>query len=157
MAFRSRSYKVGRFGNIVTTGQVLKPNQPAFRVRGSGSHPLSATAVIPWTVEDYDIGSNFDLANNRFVAPVDGVYYFSHLNLAGANGNFENDVGLYINGTYENGTRSREDTGSSYWNTYNITAVLELSANDYVDLRVITNQVYHNSVTWTAFQGYLVG
>ena len=156
MAFRTRSYKVGRLGNIVTSGQILKPNQPAFRVRGSGSHP-KGTGVIPWTAEDYDIGSNFDLANNRFVAPEDGVYYFSHLNLAGANGNLNNDVGLYTNGVFQNGTRSREDTGSSNWNTYNIVAVLELSENDQVDIRVISNQVYHNSVTWTSFQGYLVG
>lgn len=156
MAFRSRSYKLTRLGNIVTAGRVRKTGQPAFRVTANAA-TTAQTGTIPWDTEYYDIGGNFDLANNRFVAPVDGLYNFEHQNLAGSNGNLNNDIGIYVNGAFRSGTRVREDTGSSNWNTYVTFALLDLNENDYVDVRVITGQVYNNSFTWICFQGYLVG
>jgi len=156
MAFRARSYKVGRLGNIITSGQVRKTGQPAFRATAD-NETNAQTGTFVWTTENYDVGGDFDLANNRFVAPVDGVYLFHHHSLAGSNGNVNNDVGFYVNGTFQSGTRVREDTGSSNWNTYVMVALLDLSANDQVDVRVIAGQVYNNSVTWAVFEGYLVG
>lgn len=36
----------------------------------------SVGALVTWDVESFDEGGNFDLANNKFVAPVDGIYFF---------------------------------------------------------------------------------
>ena len=156
MAFRSRSYKLTRLGNIVTSGQVQKTGQPAFRVTADAA-TNGQTGTITWDTEYYDIGSNFDLTNNRFVAPVDGVYNFEHQNLAGSNGTVDNDIAFYVNGSFRSGTRVRQNNASSNWNTYVISALLDLNENDYVDVRVINGQVYNNSITWICFQGYLVG
>ena len=156
MAFRSRSYKLTRLGNIITSGQVQKTGQPAFRV-SSDAATNGQTGTITWGTEYYDIGGNFNLATNRFVAPVDGLYNFEHQDLAGNNGNVNNDIGIYVNGVFRSGTRVREDTGSSNWNTYVTFGLLDLNENDYVDVRVITGQVYNNSTHWIVFQGYLVG
>jgi hypothetical protein len=141
--------------NISSAGIVTKPNHPAFRVT-SNSGTNAQTGTIPWDTVDYDRNSDFDTTNNRFVAPVDGIYYFSHNNLAGNNGNLNNDLAYYVNGTIVLGTRIRQDEDSSNWNSYQLTAVLQLSASDYVDIRTLVGQVYNSSATWTAWQGFLV-
>lgn len=36
-----------------------------------------ASAVIDYGTITFDLGDNFDLANNEYVAPLDGIYHFS--------------------------------------------------------------------------------
>lgn len=139
---------------INANGYVTKPNQCYFRVR-TNTGSTAQTGLIPWTEEVVDIGNNF--ASNQFTAPVDGNYFFAHNNLAGANGNVNNDVSLYVNGVAEGGTRVREDSGTANWVSYQIVAILNLSANDVVDVRVTAGAVYAASTTWTSFYGYLLG
>jgi hypothetical protein len=33
--------------------------------------------TIPFTAAEWDVNSDFDLANNKFVCPVDGTYHFT--------------------------------------------------------------------------------
>lgn len=157
MAFRSRSKKIGRNGNITTGGQVQKAGLPAFRALGYNA-TTTQTGTVVFNTESFDSGGDFDLANNRFVAPVDGIYLFWFQGLAGNNGaNIDNDLAFYINGTVQTGCRVREDGPNANWNSIRTQANFELSANDQVDVRVTAGAVYNNHNIWTSFQGFLIG
>ena len=146
MAFRSRSKKIGRDGSITTIGQIQKSGHPAFRATGD-NNTNTQTGTIVLTTEVFDTGGDFDLANNRFVAPVDGIYLFWLQGIAGNNGaNVDNDLAFYINGTVQHGSRVREDGANANWNSIRAQANFELSANDQVGVR-LTNAgaVYNNS------------
>ena len=66
---------------IDNTGAVTKPLQPAFHVHknGSGNNvanlAVNSDVQISWVAEQFDQNSDFDLTNNRFVAPVTGKYF----------------------------------------------------------------------------------
>jgi hypothetical protein len=64
------------------TGAVTKPLQPSFYAWSSGVQNFSTGAAteITWTTERFDTNADFDLAGERFTAPVAGVYLF-HVNL----------------------------------------------------------------------------
>lgn len=157
MAFRSRSKKIGRNGNITTPGQIRKSGHPAFKVRSNNS-TATQTGTWVWTVEDFDQGGDFDLTNNRFTAPVDGLYFFSFNVIMGSSGSgTNNDIGYYQNGAFVTGTRMREDGNNTNYNGKTGVAILELDQDDYIDVRIITGSGYNNSTQYSGFYGYLVG
>ena len=57
---------------------ILKPLQPMFDVNATASQSLSSSTItkITFDNENNDINSDFDLSNNKFIAPVAGVYFF---------------------------------------------------------------------------------
>ena len=63
---------------IDATGAVTMPAQPAFQAHKNGSDQSNLAVgndvSITWTHEAFDQNSDFDLSNNRFVAPVTGKY-----------------------------------------------------------------------------------
>ena len=136
-------------------GSVTKPNTPYFHVGKNGVATIAAGNVIVFNVVNHNIQNCYNSSNGRFTAPVDGRYLIVHQNIAGNNGNVNNDVYLRINGS--NWSYSREDSGSSNWVTYTHTQILNLNKNDYVDMYVNTGQVYGNNSNWCTFMGYLLG
>ena len=134
-------------------GIVRHPKVPAFMVRNStNSGAFSAEARATWNVTILNNGSHFDMSNNVFTAPVDGIYSFSCMMLS------QNNTRLFhnfrVNNTIVEGTRSESYSGTSY-QTNTITMVYSLSANDYVDVYVRNNQGYGG--IYTNFNGFLVG
>jgi hypothetical protein len=57
-------------------GLILKPLQPMFDVSATASQSLSSGTItkITFDTENADINSDFDLSNNKFIAPVAGKY-----------------------------------------------------------------------------------
>jgi hypothetical protein len=65
--------------NIDATGAVTKPLQPAFSVNKNDTAQSNFAAgasevTVTFSAARFDQGSDFDLSNNRFVAPVTGKY-----------------------------------------------------------------------------------
>ena len=66
---------------IDANGHITKPLQSAFHAHknGSGNNvanlPTDSDTVITWAAERFDQNGDFDLTNNRFVAPVTGKYF----------------------------------------------------------------------------------
>ena len=130
---------------INTSGQVLRPSQPAFlafsensgfTVTANGWYNISNAL----TQESYDIGSNYNASNGRFTAPVAGRYFIYAGGWAqiGSASNGEryafcarvNDGALtFIGG----GNYCIGDTPLSGY-----TLVCNLAASDYVDLWVFS-------------------
>jgi tetrahydromethanopterin S-methyltransferase subunit B len=62
------------------TGAVTKPLQPCFSAGASYTNiPLTTTTKVTLVSERFDVGSNLDLLNDTFTAPVTGKYLFTYI------------------------------------------------------------------------------
>lgn len=94
-----------------------------------------AFAKVPFDTENFDTGSNFDTTNNRFVAPVNGFYFFNF------NVQSSSLAANLIASIYKNGTELRRFR-------YNATSVagsgasgsdlISLNATDYIEVFSLT-------------------
>ena len=126
------------------SGRVTKPNQPAFMVVMTSAPTVTGTSnsTLPWNSEIFDVGSNFNTSNYRFTAPVAGKYYMHlHLELH-SDSSWTTSTWTYVGDFWINGTQK---TGADYWghsSKYNLitnAVILDLNANDYVDVRARAN------------------
>jgi len=81
------SLVIGLGGTLGTTdsmvidaaGHITKPLQPCFYAHKNGTDQnniATGGAAVTWSTERFDLNNNFDLSNDRFVAPVTGKYFF---------------------------------------------------------------------------------
>ena len=124
-----------------------------------------ATSKIDIDTISYDKGGNFDTTNNRFIAPVKGVYMF---NGAVQVGNFNDNeylhTHLYKNGTtaFASGSRSTiSDSGAAGQQARSVVSgQVELNAGEYVDLWAYQNtgtaQTCSSTINNTFLSGCLV-
>jgi len=133
-------------------GHVKRLNVPAFfaqvnQTRNNG-------AFDAYTIERFDNGGHFNVTNGRFTAPVDGYYQFN-----GTQNTLSMTVGQWLGITFV------VNASTSYAATYNIastvndngisiSAVIYLTANDYVTLNAVNQSSIYNSVT---FSGHHIG
>jgi hypothetical protein len=154
---------------IDSNGNILKPNLICFDYYLSADQNLTNNA---WTKLTFDTkafergGNNFNTTDNRFVAPIDGIYMFStqvnhHADTASG--------GYQYSGFYKNGSPYRYTSGLRIHNqqiradhTQTGSVMMELSANDYVEVYAFNNASGGNPVVFSGigrcgFSGYLVG
>ena len=135
-------------------GMVRHPKVPAFMVRNStAANAFAANARATWDISILNNGSHFDMTNDVFTAPIDGIYTFNCMMLSNANTRLFHN--FRVNNTIIDGTRSEGHAVSGSYMTCTITMTYTLSANDYVDVYVRNNNAYGG--VYTNFNGYLVG
>ena len=66
-------------GNINLSNKLITKNYPAFRVTATANQSLATGdwRTITFASSVHDNGSNFDLSNEYFVAPINGIYFFT--------------------------------------------------------------------------------
>jgi len=147
---------------IDSVGRVTKPLQPAFHAYRNGGNYNKSSAGYHKVLSDavrYNIGSHYDTTNNKFTAPVAGRYLFTCAINTFSNG-ADNQYGtfLYVNGSnyialarhYARGDGDMVASGS---------AVLQLAANDYVEMYSYNSDNsfgYSSGVLWQGFTGCLL-
>lgn len=93
---------------------------------------------VALNAETYDTNSNFDsTTNNRYVAPVDGFYFFSGCAGSVASNGAQVGVALYKNGSLAKlGTFHEHVYSASGTRTpsYSVASLIQLAATDYVEL-----------------------
>jgi len=115
-------------------------------------------AVVTHDAELFDTNSNFDITTNkgRYTVPVDGFYWFhaqASTDVSGAG------YRCYL---YKNGSIIQEGAGMIYgggsWTQgYPITALLQLTAGDYIEHAFYgSGNACRVGSTYTFFQGFLV-
>ena len=120
---------------IDSAGRVLQPAKPAFRAekRASNQTYSGGQPKITFEHEVFDIGSNYDTSNSRFVAPVSGVYFFqSTLRFVGDNNTLDyGKLMLFINGSI-NSDLFQFNVRTDYMQNSHIngSCLVQLTAND---------------------------
>ena len=152
---------------IDSSGRVTQPAKPAFRAekRASNQTYSGGQPKVTFEHETFDIGSNYDTSNSRFVAPVSGVYFFqSILRFVGDNNTLDyGKLMLFINGSI-NSDLFQFNVRADYMNNSHIngSCLVQLIANDYAEINVEmsgNNPVIHahSGGARTYFTGFLVG
>ena len=152
---------------IDSSGRVTQPAKPAFRAekRASNQTYSGGQPKVTFEHEAFDIGSNYDTSNSRFVAPVSGVYFFqSILRFVGDNNTLDyGKVMLFINGSI-NSDLFQYNVRTDYMQNSHVngSCLVQLNANDYAEINVEmsgNNPVIHahSGGARTYFTGFLVG
>tara|TARA_R110000823_G_C15517622_1_gene455179 strand:- start:75 stop:521 length:447 start_codon:yes stop_codon:yes gene_type:complete len=145
---------------IDNAGIVTKPYQPYFAAVMNGNSQyvsMSAGSAFPFNAIGRNEGSHFNTSNYRFTAPVDGNYSFS----AGVITNSATPLGrlqFYVNNTADYLGMKMGISGSSTngGGATNTSAIIYLSANDFVDVRSQAGTVIGYQQTHSSFTGVLV-
>ena len=143
--------------SIDPSGRVTKPNQPAFHVTAGAATTSGNTVTYTATV--FDIGSNVNLGNGRFTAPVAGIYYVQYHQLA-PNANLgEYRMAIYKNGVTYGGLRwiAYKDTAST-WQYLFAQGHVQCAAGDYITaVYELGPAALYTDANYGAFTGDLVG
>ena len=118
-------------------GRVTKPSQPAFAATNSGDITVTTDGIIAFDQTSINVGNHFNTSTNRFTAPVAGTYLFlSTISMRNVS-----STGTYLAIYYKknnSGTgfrmRFRADNVGNEWDGTSGHAILNLAANDYVEL-----------------------
>ena len=153
-----------------SSGYVTKISQPAFSVGGTGSGNKTAGTAFGFTDATggaaqitYNISGSWSNANNRFTAPVAGIYLFNAaIYVQNATSTYQS-IAIRLNGAQiASGDSFILFTGYvAAGNTDNQvrgTFTMKLAAGDYVDLAVRSGAAtlsYYSG--HSLFQGYLLG
>lgn len=136
---------------INSSGHVRMPYQPAFFVSNENGAGISAVNKHTFNIVAVNNGSHWSAANNRFTAPVAGIYFITYSILNASASAFyvsirKNGVGLSL-GYYPRSycqLQYESNTASGY---------VSLASGDYIELWVETGtaHTYHSF-----FSGHLV-
>lgn len=147
---------------IDQSGRVTMPYQPAFRAgyTSGSSVTNNVNNKHPFTSVAINRGNNYSGPNARFTAPVAGLYRFSACFWVNANNNC--DFAPRLNGSSWISSAPNSDAiifvqkADSYIQNLSGTFMLELQANDYVELqsRNYTSNYYAGHSWW---EGHLIG
>ena len=135
-------------------GQVTKPRQASFAAMKSGNQYSLNNEVFPFDTTTHNIGSHFNTSNYRFTAPVAGRYLFTFYSILNSSGQGRYEI--LINGSADqNGTRVHMTPNTSNWDHVSTSWILNLAANDYIQMYSQTNTGWHGG-HWQRFCGELL-
>ena len=140
------------------SGRVTTPFQPAFHVANQTAQSITSNTILQFNATSTNASRVFNqggyYANNRFTAPVDGVYQFSVNVLMNpvTVGSYWG-VGVVLNSS---DTIDFSYAAGKVQQGLNLSATIKLAANDYIEVRSSTDGTI-NIDNSGAFSGHLVG
>jgi len=143
---------------ISAEGYVTKPNHPAFQAFAMGSNHGNAGGYIPFTHTVLNQGNHFSTANDRFTAPVAGVYHFHFHTFIDQGNTTTGQISFYKNGSYSFGgyeiRNYHTHRNAAYGPTMVLTATVGLNKFDYIQVYTTIN-LHANASNY--FGGHLIG
>lgn len=154
-------------GQLEAPSQLTMPNQPAFSVTNTASSQTityNTLTTVSYNTERFDQGSNFNLTNNEFTAPVTGKYQLS-INIPV--NNLDNSATFYYG---EIATSNRRYLSMFDMGSYNddlgylgftLSLLVDMDANDTAQAKIYqqagaTQSAINNDAEFNHFTGYLV-
>jgi hypothetical protein len=135
-------------------GAVLMPQQPAFCATSSGGYQTAAS--MPFTSTKVNVNSCFSTSTYRFTAPVAGRYFFTCHVYFDNNTTADGYPRFKLNGATNHGYAYMQGNSDGD-KTLAMSTILDLSANDYVQLVYTGTLNYYGGVEETQFMGFLIG
>jgi len=147
-------------------GIITQPLQPAFSVHKNGtdqSNMAIADVAITFSAERFDTNADFDLTNNRFVAPVTGKYFLSFMCRLEA---VDTAAGFYLlnivtsNAVYRYIIDPNFSADLNYFSPH-VTVLADMDASDTASVTLVQNAGTQQTdmdgdATQTFFMGHLV-
>ena len=129
---------------IDSAGRVTMPYQPmVFVTRSSNQGVVTSSdtgTVVNFDTEIFDVNNNFNISNDRFTAPVTGKYEVSWSYGTNVSSQSVYRTFIWKNGTQLTYTQLRNDSqGTSGYQFAGRTAIIEMSTNDYLELKASTD------------------
>ena len=110
------------------------------------SNPYTSTGTIIFDQVFVNQGSVYNTSNGRFTAPVDGIYELSVSLLQDDDGTLGAfDIRFSKNGTDINAGSSPYSGQDTMYHTVSYIRLIDLSANDYLTMRLVTGGIYIGS------------
>ena len=137
-------------------GRVTKPYQPAFSMYVS-ANLTGAAGIVPFGGSIFNTGSYFNTSTYQFTAPVAGRYFFSFYDNVSKTAGTGDYFGFRVNGSLRGAYGYNSSPGT--WIEYSMTQVMDLAANDVVDVYNYTADSHpdYGSAAWGNFSGYFLG
>jgi hypothetical protein len=134
-------------------------NPYKFHVYRAGALTIGAgsTAKVTFETETFDTNNNFDATtNNRYVAPVNGFYWFSATVSMAVNANLYGILLYKNNSSHKRG--NFYSTGAVATNNeFTVTTLLQLSATDYIEIYMFNNSGSGSAIDTGAEKSYFSG
>jgi len=147
---------------IDSTGRILTPARPSFYVHGAGSWKDHGDSVVTYfktsnqaVSTKFNVGSHYDASTGQFTVPISGLYHFDCTLYCNETGDAATYANLYKNGVALHGNWHYYNNPDTAYpdNTLSFSVTAELSASDYLEIKVVQD-IYGNHSYWC---GYLVG
>jgi hypothetical protein len=158
---------------IDSSGRILTPARPAFKVRRTDSSGTGVTGQVNFNAVDSNVGSHYDTSSYHFLVPITGLYcfQFNGYSSSSSGGGNAASQGVQVEIQKSSASNFSSDTviGHSYGavtssashQNLNITCIEELTAGHYVRLFVAVGHIYSdagaNQEFDPIFSGFLVG
>jgi hypothetical protein len=121
-----------------SSGRVTMSSQPCFlATRTAGNVTTNGTTVVFNSVQ-FNTGSNYNSSNGRFTAPIAGNYLFALSAITGLGSGDQSYLNLYKNNAFY-GISIYSGGQTTYYKNLSSSFILNLAANDYIELVAGTN------------------
>ena len=139
---------------INADGYVTTPNQPSFAVTKNNGH-VTAGNVYIFNSTEYSVGSMYNTSNGRGTAPVAGRYFVSTWLMSEANATYNNkSYQIRKNGSIVKSVYSAN--GGNNHHQWSWAGLINLSANDYIDVYTDNMTLYGTSAYYSQFCMHLL-
>lgn len=143
---------------VDTSGRVIKPFQPSFVAKFSGTAKDGSTiSPVQFNTTSLNVGSCFNTSTYKFTAPVAGIYSFTAMPCYKETSN-DFSWGFSINGgsVVSDNVRVLGSTPNSH-SSWTGSLIVNLAANDTVEVKFTAGTYHQNGSSLNYFSGILIG
>ena len=141
---------------ISNDGSITMPNQPSFSAYRDAGH-VTAGNVYVFDHTDYNIGSMYDTSNGRATVPVDGRYFLGVWLMTDNDATYNNKYfRIRINNSNPAYKNVYSSNGGSVHHQFSWAGVINLNANDYVEIYIDNFTAYGTDDKYSNFSMHLL-